>query len=76
MNPPIMFLGAMILFIAIALEIDFYRKFKVFYFQENGGGSLVVLGTGMMALVAGIFMASLPEDIYEPIEVIKHGGHR
>jgi hypothetical protein len=76
MNPPVIFLGAFILFVGIALEIDWYKKFGKFYYQENGGGSLFFLGTGLMALVAGLFMESLPEDIYEPIEIIKNGGHR
>lgn len=76
MNPPIIVMGAIILFIGLWAEIDWYRKYKQFYFQYNGGGSLIFTGIGMMALVAGIFMAELPVDIYEPIEVIKHGGHR
>jgi len=76
MNPFIIGMGAMILFVGLLAELDWYRKYKQFYFQWNGGGSLIFTGIGLVTFIGGFFMADMPEYTADPIEIIKAGGHR
>ncbi len=76
MNPFAIGMGAMILFIGLWAELDWYRKYKQFYYEWNGGGSLIFTATGLMAMIVGFFMPDMPEYTADPIEIIKEGGHR
>jgi len=76
MNPFLIAIGAMILFVGLHAEIDWYKRFGKFYFQDNGGGSLIVVGVGVMAIIMAFFLPDMPEYTADPIEIIKEGGHR
>ena len=76
MNPFLIGIGAMIFVVGLWAELDWYRTNKQFYFQYNGGGSLIFVGIGLTTLILGFFMDDLPEYTADPIEIIRHGGHR
>jgi len=76
MNPFLIGIGAMIFFMALWAELDWYKNFRRFYYQDNGGGSLIFVGTGLMTIILGLFMGDLPAYTADPIEIIRHGGHR